>query len=67
MTSWAMAAEAFDSADGLLLRREYYAEVASRYRGRPVTAEGVDRGLADDGAGLLAPPTGQFVVGRFMG
>ena len=67
MTSWQMAAEAFDSSDGYRLRREYYAEVAGRYWGRPATTEEVNRGLADDGVELLAPPTGQFVVGRFAG
>jgi GNAT superfamily N-acetyltransferase len=65
MTSWEMAAEAFDSSDGYRLRREYYAEVASRYWRRPATTEEVDQGMTDDGVALLAPPTGQFVVGRF--
>ncbi|GAA2533876.1 GNAT family N-acetyltransferase [Pilimelia columellifera] len=67
MTCWAIAAEASDSSDGYRLRREYYAEVASRYWRRRATTEEVDQGLADDGVALLAPPTGQFVVGRFAG
>ncbi|MCD0483312.1 GNAT family N-acetyltransferase [Streptacidiphilus sp. ASG 303] len=64
MTSWTLAPEAFDSPDATGLRRAYYDEVASRYWRRPATPEEVDRGLAGDGAELLAPPTGQFVVGR---
>jgi GNAT superfamily N-acetyltransferase len=67
MTSWEIVVEAFDSPDGQRLRREYYAEVASRYLRRPATTEEIDQGLADDGVALLAPPTGQFLVGRFAG
>lgn len=64
MTSWTLATAAFDSPDASSLRRDYYDEVASRYWRRPATAEEIDQGLADDGAELLAPPTGQFVVGH---
>ncbi|BAJ32862.1 MULTISPECIES: GNAT family N-acetyltransferase [Kitasatospora] len=67
MTSWHLTPEAFDSADAAGLRRDFYDEVASRYWKRPATAEEVDRGLAGDGVELLAPPTGQFVVGRHGG
>src|SRR5687768_5019819 len=67
MTSWAVAAEAFDSPDGYRLRREYYAEVASRYWRRPATTEEIDQGLVDDQVALLTPPTGQFLIGRFAG
>ncbi|MFH8474935.1 GNAT family N-acetyltransferase [Streptomyces sp. NPDC018000] len=65
--TWTVAPDAFDSPDAALLRRDYYDEVASRYWGRPATAEEVDEGLTGDGADRLAPPTGQFVVGRFEG
>ncbi|MER6105658.1 GNAT family N-acetyltransferase [Streptomyces sp. NPDC001832] len=65
--TWTVTPEPFDSADAALLRRDYYDEVASRYWGRPATAEEIDEGLTDDGADRLAPPTGQFVVGRFEG
>ncbi|WP_093441145.1 GNAT family N-acetyltransferase [Streptomyces sp. Cmuel-A718b] len=63
--TWTVATERFD-----LPRREppaadYYDEVASRYWQRPATAEEIADGLADDGADLLVPPTGQFVVGRY--
>ncbi|MFF3174959.1 GNAT family N-acetyltransferase [Streptomyces sp. NPDC057900] len=65
--TWTVTPEPFDSPDGALLRRDYYDEVASRYWGRPATAEEIDEGLTDDGAELLVPPTGEFVVGRFGG
>ncbi|MFE2758469.1 MULTISPECIES: GNAT family N-acetyltransferase [Streptomyces] len=62
--TWTVAPERFDSPDAARLRRAYYDEVASRYWGRPATAEEIDAGLAGDGAERLAPPTGEFVVGR---
>lgn len=67
MTSWTLAPEAFDSPDASALLREYYDEVASRYWRRPATDEEIDQGLAGDGVEQLAPPTGQFVVGRHDG
>ncbi|AWW42936.1 GNAT family N-acetyltransferase [Streptomyces cadmiisoli] len=60
-----MAPEPFDSVNASNLRRDYYDEVASRYWRRPATSDEIDRGLAGDGAELLAPPTGQFVVGHY--
>jgi GNAT superfamily N-acetyltransferase len=67
VTTWTLAPEAVESPDATRLRREYYAEVASRYWKRPATSREVDEGLAGDGAELLVPPTGQFVVGRYGG
>lgn len=67
MTSWTLAVEAFDSLDAGGLRRDFYAEVASRYWNRPATSEDIDQGLAGDGVELLTPPTGQFIVGRWAG
>ncbi|WEH33162.1 GNAT family N-acetyltransferase [Streptomyces sp. AM 4-1-1] len=61
---WTVAPERFDSPGATLLRRDYYTEVASRYWDRPATAEEIEDGLTDDGAELLTPPTGQFLVGR---
>ncbi|MEU6483914.1 GNAT family N-acetyltransferase [Streptomyces sp. NPDC046887] len=66
-TGWVFAPERYDSAAATALRRDYYAEVAGRYWGRPATAAEVDSGLAGDGVELLAPPTGQFLVGRVGG
>ncbi|MGQ7749205.1 GNAT family N-acetyltransferase [Streptomyces sp. WC2508] len=65
--TWMLAPEPFDSPDASRLRRDYYDEVASRYWGRPATAEEINEGLTDDGADRLVPPTGEFVVGRFDG
>ncbi|MCX5139988.1 MULTISPECIES: GNAT family N-acetyltransferase [unclassified Streptomyces] len=65
--TWTVTPEHFDSPDAALLRRDYYDEVASRYWGRPATAEEIDEGLTDDGAEQLVPPTGGFVVGRIGG
>ena len=65
--TWTVTPERFDSPDATLLRRDYYDEVASRYWGRPATVEEIDEGLTDDGSELLAPPAGEFVVGRLGG
>ncbi|MFE4449841.1 GNAT family N-acetyltransferase [Streptomyces sp. NPDC056796] len=65
--TWTVTPEHFGSPEAALLRRDYYDEVASRYWGRPATSEEIDEGLRDDGAGLLAPPTGEFLVGRYGG
>jgi len=65
--TWTVAPEPFDSAEAALLRWDYYDEVASRYWGRPATAEEIEDGLSDDGAELLTAPTGDFVVGRHGG
>jgi GNAT superfamily N-acetyltransferase len=67
VTTWTLAPEPVESPEATRLRREYYADVASRYWKRPATPEEVDEGLAGDGAELLTPPTGQFVVGRYGG
>ncbi|MER0445380.1 GNAT family N-acetyltransferase [Streptomyces sp. Edi4] len=65
--SWIMTAERPDTPDASLLRRDYYDEVASRWYGRPATEAEIEQGLTDDGAGQLALPTGDFVVGRYEG
>jgi hypothetical protein len=67
MTSRAVAPEPFDSPDACDLRRDCYAEVACRYWKLPATSDEVDRRLAGDGAELLTPPTGHFIVGRYAG
>ncbi|MFD3607138.1 GNAT family N-acetyltransferase [Streptomyces atroolivaceus] len=65
--TWTVTPEPFDSPEAAWLRRDYYDEVASRYWGRPATTAEIDDGLRDDGADLLAPPTGEFLVGRYDG
>ncbi|MGW7364899.1 GNAT family N-acetyltransferase [Streptomyces sp. NPDC054841] len=67
MTTWSVLPEPFDTPAATTLRRDYYAEVAGRYWGRPATEAEVDEGLAGDGVERLAAPTGEFVVGRYGG
>ncbi|EFL14922.1 acetyltransferase [Streptomyces sp. C] len=62
-----MVAEPFTTPDATVLRRAYYAEVAGRYWKRSVTEAEIDQGMLDFPADELAPPTGQFVVGRLDG
>ncbi|MEU8520170.1 GNAT family N-acetyltransferase [Streptomyces sp. NBC_01216] len=64
---WIFTAERVDTPHATALRRDYYGEVAGRYWKRPATEAETDAGLADDGAELLTPPTGAFLVGRFAG
>ncbi|MEV2247051.1 GNAT family N-acetyltransferase [Streptomyces sp. NPDC049970] len=65
--TWTVTPEHFATPDALLLRRDYYDEVASRYWKRPATGAEIDEGLTNDGVGLLTPPTGEFLVGRYDG
>ncbi|MFE0778394.1 GNAT family N-acetyltransferase [Streptomyces sp. NPDC058861] len=65
--TWTFSPERVDTPDATALRRDYYDEVASRDWKRPATAAEIDEGLTDDGAGLLAPPTGDFRVARCGG
>ncbi|MFE7747529.1 GNAT family N-acetyltransferase [Streptomyces sp. NPDC057428] len=65
--TWTVAPEHFAGPEALLLRRDYYDEVASRYWGRPATGAEIDEGLTNDGVELLTPPTGEFLVGRYDG
>ncbi|MFJ4919452.1 GNAT family N-acetyltransferase [Streptomyces sp. NPDC088725] len=65
--NWYVRPEPFSTPEATRLRRAYYAEVASRYWGRPATEAEIDRGLADDPPDRLVPPTGEFVVGRLDG
>ncbi|MFD4722947.1 GNAT family N-acetyltransferase [Streptomyces sp. NPDC058423] len=67
MTRWTVLPERFDTSDATALRRDYYADVAGSYWGRPTTEAEIDEGLADDGVARLASPTGEFVVGRHDG
>lgn len=66
-TNWTIRPERYDTPGATALRRDYYADVASRYWRRPATAAEVDEGLTDDGVERLVPPTGQFLVGRADG
>lgn len=65
--TWNVRPESFDTPEATRLRRDYYDEVASRYWRRPATPAEIDKGLAGDPPDRLAPPTGEFVVGRYEG
>lgn len=65
--TWNVTPERYDTPEATALRRDYYDEVASRYWGRPATAREIDEGLTGDGVERLAPPTGEFLVGRYDG
>ncbi|MFF0275166.1 GNAT family N-acetyltransferase [Streptomyces sp. NPDC004330] len=65
--TWTFSPEHVDTPDAAALRRDYLDDVASRYWKRPVTREELDEGLTGDGAELLTPPTGRFLVARYEG
>ncbi|MFI2782573.1 GNAT family N-acetyltransferase [Streptomyces sp. ALB3] len=65
--TWTVTPEHVGSPEATALRWDYYDEVASRYWGRPATEAEIEEGLRDDDAGLLVPPTGEFLVGRYDG
>ncbi|MFE6714629.1 GNAT family N-acetyltransferase [Streptomyces sp. NPDC057695] len=65
--TWTFSPEHVDAPDAAALRRDYLDDVASRYWKRPATPEELDEYLTGDGAELLAPPTGRFLVARYGG
>ncbi|MEV6198774.1 GNAT family N-acetyltransferase [Streptomyces sp. NPDC051771] len=65
--TWIFSPERVDTPDATALRRDYYGDVAGRYFGRVLTEDEYDDDMIDDGLGLLAPPAGQFLVGRYDG
>ncbi|MCD2467103.1 MULTISPECIES: GNAT family N-acetyltransferase [unclassified Streptomyces] len=67
LMTWTFSPEHVGTPDAAALRRDYLDDVASRYWKRPATREELDEGLTGDGAELLTPPTGQFLVARYEG
>ncbi len=65
--TWTFAPERVDTPDATALRRDYYGDVAGRYFGRALTEDEYDDDMIDDGLDLLAPPAGEFLVGRYEG
>ncbi|MFB7105031.1 GNAT family N-acetyltransferase [Streptomyces hydrogenans] len=65
--TWNFSAERVDTPDATALRRDYFGDVAGRYFGRALAEDEYDEDMIDDGLGLLAPPTGAFLVGRYEG
>ncbi|MFF9341750.1 MULTISPECIES: GNAT family N-acetyltransferase [unclassified Streptomyces] len=65
--TWNFSAERVDTPDATALRRDYYGDVAGRYFGRVLTEDEYDDDMIGDGLDRLAPPAGEFLVGRYRG
>ncbi|MER8034443.1 GNAT family N-acetyltransferase [Streptomyces hydrogenans] len=65
--TWNFSAERVDTPDATALRRDYFGDVAGRYYGRVLAEDEYDEDMIADGLGLLAPPAGAFLVGRYEG
>ncbi|MFJ6406063.1 GNAT family N-acetyltransferase [Streptomyces hydrogenans] len=65
--TWNFSAERVDTPDATALRRDYFGDVAGRYFGRVLAEDEYDEDMIADGLGLLAPPAGAFLVGRYEG
>ncbi|MFE2409546.1 GNAT family N-acetyltransferase [Kitasatospora sp. NPDC059408] len=69
--AWAVAPEDVTTDEALALLREYYYDVANRYRrlhhGEDFDTEVLEAGLADTPSDDLAEPTGLFLIGRYDG
>jgi GNAT superfamily N-acetyltransferase len=51
-----------DADDGRRVLRAYFADLVSRYHGRPATDEEIDAALAEEPSDDLAPPHGLFLL-----
>ncbi|MFF8603962.1 GNAT family N-acetyltransferase [Streptomyces sp. NPDC015232] len=65
--TWIFTAESVDTPDATALRRDYFGDVAGRYYGRVLGEDEYDEDMLNEGLELLAPPAGQFLVGRYGG
>ncbi|MFF2776437.1 GNAT family N-acetyltransferase [Streptomyces sp. NPDC058052] len=65
--TWTFSPERVDTPDAVSLRRDYYGDVAGRYFRRVLTEDEYDEEMLNEGLGLLAPPAGEFLVGRYGG
>ncbi|MFD8011067.1 GNAT family N-acetyltransferase [Streptomyces sp. NPDC058955] len=65
--TWIFSPERVDSPDATALRCDYYGDVAGRYFGRVIGEDEYDDDMIDEGLELLAPPAGEFLVGRYEG
>ncbi|MEU3607231.1 GNAT family N-acetyltransferase [Streptomyces sp. NPDC035033] len=65
--TWIFSPERVDTPDATALRRDYFGDVAGRYYGRVLVEDEYDEEMIDEGLGLLAPPAGEFLVGRYAG
>ena len=71
MSEWTVEPASVDSTEALALLREFLIQVSDSWfqlhRGRSVTPEEIEIGLADYPSTHLAPPTGLFLIGRYDG
>ncbi|MET8507143.1 GNAT family N-acetyltransferase [Streptomyces sp. NPDC004787] len=65
--TWIFTPESVDTPDATALRRDYFGDVAGRYYGRVLGEDEYDEEMLNEGLELLAPPAGQFLVGRHGG
>ncbi|MFF4171828.1 GNAT family N-acetyltransferase [Streptomyces sp. NPDC001744] len=65
--TWSFAPEPVGTPDATALRRDYYGDVAGRYFRRVLAEDEYDDEMLNEGLDLLAPPTGQFLVGHYGG
>jgi GNAT superfamily N-acetyltransferase len=67
--NWAVAREPVGSPEASALLREYFIDVSDRYfllrQGRRSTPTEIEEGLAGTPSDDLAPPTGEFFLGRY--
>ncbi|WUH94974.1 GNAT family N-acetyltransferase [Streptomyces sp. NBC_00433] len=64
---WTAAPLSVSHPDSVTLIRRYYAELISRYYGRPTDDAEVSEVIAEEPSDDLVPPTGIFVVARMGG
>ncbi|PXY19819.1 GNAT family N-acetyltransferase [Prauserella endophytica] len=71
MTTWSGPLEvtpvSVHDAEAETLLRTYFADVASRYYGRPATEAELDEAMAEDPSDELAPPHGTLLLARLDG
>ncbi|WP_430542123.1 GNAT family N-acetyltransferase [Streptomyces roseofulvus] len=65
--TWIFSPERVDTPDATALRRDYFGDVAGRYYGRVLSEDEYDDEMIAEGLELLAPPAGEFLVGRYEG
>ncbi|MFE0701198.1 GNAT family N-acetyltransferase [Streptomyces sp. NPDC058872] len=64
---WIFSPERVDTPDATSLRRDYFGDVAGRYFRRPLAEDEYDEEMLSEGLDRLAPPSGEFLVGRHDG
>lgn len=65
--AWTVEAVDPNGPVGGLLIREYYADIAARYWGRPVTDAELEQVLVDEPSDDLVPPTGLLLAASYDG